>query len=290
MTARLDRRPAGAGSSWPRPNRSATLVSAGALAAGLPLLQRAPRGEPHPVLVLPGLMASDLSTRRAARPGSGGSAIRSSAGRWAATAARRRRSRDELPAAGRPAGRRARDAGEHRRLEPRRDLRPPPGPAGTAPGAPGHLAGLAVRRVGRRPRPAAGCAVATPAARRRRGRPGRRCAAAAGAEHGGVLAVGRRRRLAGVPSAAGTAERERRGAQQSPRAWATTPPSSGSSPTGWPSRATTGSRSSGRPGSGSARSSRPRTRCSGRARRGTRTRAPGPARRRSCRRRPGCCR
>ena len=40
-----------------------TLLSGGALAAALPLLQRAPRGEPHPVLVLPGLMASDLSTR-----------------------------------------------------------------------------------------------------------------------------------------------------------------------------------------------------------------------------------
>lgn len=40
-----------------------TLVSAGALAAALPLLRRAPRGDPHPVLVLPGLLASDLSTR-----------------------------------------------------------------------------------------------------------------------------------------------------------------------------------------------------------------------------------
>jgi pimeloyl-ACP methyl ester carboxylesterase len=39
------------------------LASAGAFAAGLPLLQLAPRGEPHPVLVLPGLMASDASTR-----------------------------------------------------------------------------------------------------------------------------------------------------------------------------------------------------------------------------------
>jgi pimeloyl-ACP methyl ester carboxylesterase len=38
------------------------LASAGALAAGLPLLPLAPRGEPHPVLVLPGLGASDLST------------------------------------------------------------------------------------------------------------------------------------------------------------------------------------------------------------------------------------
>jgi pimeloyl-ACP methyl ester carboxylesterase len=40
-----------------------TLVSAGAFAAGLPLFALAPRGERHPVLVLPGLMASDLSTR-----------------------------------------------------------------------------------------------------------------------------------------------------------------------------------------------------------------------------------
>jgi pimeloyl-ACP methyl ester carboxylesterase len=40
-----------------------TLLSAGATAAALPLLRWAPRGEPHPVLVLPGLLASDLSTR-----------------------------------------------------------------------------------------------------------------------------------------------------------------------------------------------------------------------------------
>jgi pimeloyl-ACP methyl ester carboxylesterase len=40
-----------------------TLVSAGALAAALPLLRWAPRGEEHPVLVLPGLLASDTSTR-----------------------------------------------------------------------------------------------------------------------------------------------------------------------------------------------------------------------------------
>ncbi|RZU31131.1 esterase/lipase family protein [Blastococcus saxobsidens] len=39
------------------------LVSAGALAAGFPLLRLAPRGEPHPVLVLPGWLASDVSTR-----------------------------------------------------------------------------------------------------------------------------------------------------------------------------------------------------------------------------------
>jgi pimeloyl-ACP methyl ester carboxylesterase len=38
------------------------LASAGALAASLPLLTGAPRGERHPVLVLPGLMASDVST------------------------------------------------------------------------------------------------------------------------------------------------------------------------------------------------------------------------------------
>jgi pimeloyl-ACP methyl ester carboxylesterase len=40
-----------------------TFMSAGTVAAALPLLRWAPRGEPHPVLVLPGLMASDLSTR-----------------------------------------------------------------------------------------------------------------------------------------------------------------------------------------------------------------------------------
>src|SRR4051795_7566555 len=40
-----------------------TFMSAGTVAAALPLLRWAPRGQPHPVLVLPGLMASDLSTR-----------------------------------------------------------------------------------------------------------------------------------------------------------------------------------------------------------------------------------
>jgi pimeloyl-ACP methyl ester carboxylesterase len=40
-----------------------SLVSAGALAAALPLLRSAPRGEHHAVLVLPGLLASDRSTR-----------------------------------------------------------------------------------------------------------------------------------------------------------------------------------------------------------------------------------
>ncbi|HET6393564.1 MAG TPA: alpha/beta hydrolase-fold protein [Blastococcus sp.] len=41
-----------------------TLVSAGGAAAGaLPLLRWAPRGEQHPVLVLPGLLASDASTQ-----------------------------------------------------------------------------------------------------------------------------------------------------------------------------------------------------------------------------------
>ena len=40
-----------------------TLATAGAMAALVPLLHWAPRGKPHPVLVLPGLMASDASTR-----------------------------------------------------------------------------------------------------------------------------------------------------------------------------------------------------------------------------------
>jgi pimeloyl-ACP methyl ester carboxylesterase len=38
------------------------VADAAAFAASLPLLQWAPRGEPHPVLVLPGLLASDVST------------------------------------------------------------------------------------------------------------------------------------------------------------------------------------------------------------------------------------
>jgi pimeloyl-ACP methyl ester carboxylesterase len=38
------------------------MASAGAFAAALPLLALAPRGDRHPVLVLPGLGASDLST------------------------------------------------------------------------------------------------------------------------------------------------------------------------------------------------------------------------------------
>jgi pimeloyl-ACP methyl ester carboxylesterase len=38
------------------------LASAGTLAATFPLLGLAPRGDRHPVLVLPGLMASDMST------------------------------------------------------------------------------------------------------------------------------------------------------------------------------------------------------------------------------------
>ena len=38
------------------------VLEGGALAAGLPLLRYAPRGEAHPVLVLPGLLASDMST------------------------------------------------------------------------------------------------------------------------------------------------------------------------------------------------------------------------------------
>ena len=40
-----------------------TLMTAGAVAAAVPLLRWAPRGEPHPVLVLPGYLASDASTR-----------------------------------------------------------------------------------------------------------------------------------------------------------------------------------------------------------------------------------
>ena len=64
MTARPDPRPAlrrAALLAVTEPVR--TMASAGALAASIPVLRAAPRGEPHPVLVLPGLMASDLSTK-----------------------------------------------------------------------------------------------------------------------------------------------------------------------------------------------------------------------------------
>jgi pimeloyl-ACP methyl ester carboxylesterase len=64
VTARFDPRPArrrAALLAATEPVR--TMVSAGALAASLPVLRAAPRGEPHPVLILPGLMASDLSTK-----------------------------------------------------------------------------------------------------------------------------------------------------------------------------------------------------------------------------------
>jgi len=40
-----------------------TLATAGSMAALVPMLRWAPHGEPHPVLVLPGLLASDVSTR-----------------------------------------------------------------------------------------------------------------------------------------------------------------------------------------------------------------------------------
>ena len=48
-----------------------------AFAAALPLLRLAPRGDGHPVLVLPGLAASDISTRPLRGfPGSWASAVR----------------------------------------------------------------------------------------------------------------------------------------------------------------------------------------------------------------------
>src|SRR4051812_34598310 len=113
-----------------------TLVSAGALAAGLPLLRRAPRGEPHPVLVLPGLMASDLST----------SVLRTWLGRlgypvvgWALGRNRgpTKEVVDELP---RLLDRLAAEhgtAGGGGGGGPRRPHPPPPPPAGARPGPPG---------------------------------------------------------------------------------------------------------------------------------------------------------
>ncbi len=63
MTARPDPRAGPRRAVLAATEPARTLMSAGALAAALPLLRWAPRGEPHPVLVLPGLLASDLSTR-----------------------------------------------------------------------------------------------------------------------------------------------------------------------------------------------------------------------------------
>ena len=56
--------------------------------AARPLAPSLPRGDGHPVLVLPGLLADDVSTARAARASSAGWATRSTAGGSAATSAR----------------------------------------------------------------------------------------------------------------------------------------------------------------------------------------------------------
>ena len=56
--------------------------------AARPLAPRLPRGDGHPVLVLPGLLADDVSTARAARGRSAGWATTSTAGASAATSAR----------------------------------------------------------------------------------------------------------------------------------------------------------------------------------------------------------
>ncbi|WP_299083261.1 hypothetical protein [uncultured Paraglaciecola sp.] len=40
-----------------------TILELGAMGASLPLLMRAPQGDGHPVMVLPGFMASDISTK-----------------------------------------------------------------------------------------------------------------------------------------------------------------------------------------------------------------------------------
>ena len=161
------------------------------------------------------------------------------------------------PPAGRPAGRRARDVGERRRLEPRRHLRPAAGPAGARPGAAGHLAGLAVRAVrtaGRRQPRAPGVPAAGAGSP-----PERRHTAPAARSPGRCRCRARRSTPGGTASSTGgpAGSSRARGARTwrcaaATWAWATTPPSSGWSPTGWPSRGTSGGRSSGRPGSGSA--------------------------------------
>src|SRR3954454_6354137 len=127
-----------------------TFMSAGTVAAARPLLRWAPRGEPHPVLVLPGLMASDLSTRvlrgwlgRLGYPVVGW-ALGRNRGPTEEGGAGLPRLLDQ-PGGQRPAGGRAPHGREHRGLEPRRHLRPPARQAGARPGPAGRLAGLPVR-------------------------------------------------------------------------------------------------------------------------------------------------
>src|SRR3974390_2803910 len=96
----------------------------GAFVGALPLLSLAPRGDGHPVLVLPGLAASDLSTRPLRR------FLRDQG--WSAHGWERRPNHHPRPAAGHRgtragAPRRAvpprRAQGQRDRLEPRRHLR-----------------------------------------------------------------------------------------------------------------------------------------------------------------------
>ena len=253
-------RPAAAAPSpWPPPNRPARGQRRGARRRAPPAAFGTPRGAPpraraprpdglrpvHPraadVGVAAGLSRRGVGARPQPRPHAGG-------GRRTAAAAR-------------PAGPRARRPGQHRGLEPRRHLRPAAGAPGPAPRTAGHLARarrsrspVAVGRQPGRPRVRAVLAAAHRAGRSPRSAvPSRsrcRCRAPRSTRAGTASSTG--------GPAVSRPDRRARTSPSGPAtwAWATTPPSSGWSRTGWPSRGTAGGRSAGRPGSGSERCSR----------------------------------
>ena len=171
----------------------------GAFLGALPLLSLAPKGDGHPVLVLPGLVAADTSTRplRSFLKGRGYAVSRLAPGPQSRTAPWRAE-RDGRSGAG--VERHARPQGLAGRLEPRRPLRTPARqddagaralrdharqPVCNRPEGDQRLARL---RDGERP------------PRRRRGRPFRRRAVgdAAGADHRDLQPHRRRLRLAGL--------------------------------------------------------------------------------------------
>ena len=223
-----------------------TLATAGSMAALLPLLRWAPRGEPHPVLVLPGPAGVGPLHPRAARLARAGWATRSSGWALGRNRGPTQEVVDELP--------RLLDrlAGEHRtsvsvvgwslggiyarRLAQRvpgqvrqvislgltRSGSPDGGPT-TAPGARVYRQLAPVSAAERRhTRPAARWPGRCPC-RARRSTP-----AGTASSTGGPAASSPARGVRTWPCAAATS------------GWVTTPPSSGWWPTGWPSRGTTG--------------------------------------------------
>ena len=167
----------------------------GASLAALPILMSAPRGDGHPVLVFPGLAASDLSTgplRRYLKDRN------YAAHRW-------QLGRNFGPRPGVLAGcerlvaqaaRTLRPQGQPDRLEPRRHLRARDRQASCRQGAQRHHARHAVRRPPARDQRLAALRVRQRRAGRRPPRLGRDQAGAAGADHLHLQPHRRHRRLA----------------------------------------------------------------------------------------------